>query len=86
MNSYNTKIHEECGVFGAMAKEPCDLASLTYYGLFALQHRGQESCGIVVNDDGVFDSHKDIIPKIFSKVKFFWAKLTKKNFFDIIYI
>lgn len=60
MNSYNTKIHEECGVFGAMAKEPCDLASLTYYGLFALQHIGQESCGIVVNDDGVFDSHKDI--------------------------
>ena len=31
-----------------------------YYGLYALQHRGQESCGIVVNDDGVFYSHKDL--------------------------
>ena len=68
MKSYNTKIHEECGVFGAMAKEPCDLASLTYFGLYALQHRGQESCGIVVNDDGVFDSHKDVglLSEVFS--------------------
>ncbi len=54
------ELHEECGVFGVMAKEPCDLASITYYGLYALQHRGQESCGIVVNDDGVFASHKDV--------------------------
>ena len=29
-------------------------------GLYALQHRGQESCGIVVNDDGIFASHKDL--------------------------
>ena len=55
-----SSLHEECGVFGVMTREPADLASLTYYGLFALQHRGQESCGIVVNDDGVFASHKDI--------------------------
>lgn len=53
-------IHEECGVFGVIAPEPCDVAGISYYGLYALQHRGQESCGIVVNDDGVFVSHKDI--------------------------
>ena len=41
------------GVFGVYSHETADLASMTYYGLFALQHRGQESAGIVVNDDGV---------------------------------
>lgn len=53
-------IHEECGVFGAISAQSGDMASLVYYGLYALQHRGQESCGIVVNDDGVFTSHKDL--------------------------
>ena len=53
------KIHEECGVFGVYAKEKTSVASTAYYGLFALQHRGQESCGIVVNDKGVFTYHKD---------------------------
>ena len=53
-------IHEECGVFGVFAPHKTDVASLTYYGLYALQHRGQESCGIVVNDDGLFFSRKDL--------------------------
>ena len=53
-------IHEECGVFGAISPRPGDVGRLAYYGLYALQHRGQESCGIVVNDDGVFASHKDL--------------------------
>ena len=53
-------IHEECGVFGAFSQQSADLASLTYYGLYALQHRGQESCGIVVNDDGLFTAHHGI--------------------------
>lgn len=53
-------LREECGVFGAMGKEPFDVAHTVYYGLYALQHRGQESCGIVVNDDGVFRSDKDL--------------------------
>lgn len=53
-------IHEECGVFGIIAPEPTDVAVISYYGLYALQHRGQESCGIVVNDDGIFESHKDL--------------------------
>lgn len=61
-------IHEECGVFGVMSPEVCDVASISYYGLYALQHRGQESCGIVVNDDGLFVSHKDLglVSEVFS--------------------
>ena len=53
-------VHEECGVFGIYSQQREDVAGLVYYGLYALQHRGQESCGIVVNDDGVFASHKGI--------------------------
>lgn len=52
-------IHEECGVFGVFSNETAELASLVYYGLFALQHRGQESAGIVMNDDGVFSAYRD---------------------------
>ncbi|MDO5416451.1 MAG: amidophosphoribosyltransferase [Lachnospiraceae bacterium] len=61
-------IHEECGVFGSIAPYASDMADLVYYGLYALQHRGQESCGIVVNDDGVFVSHKDLglVGEVFS--------------------
>lgn len=61
-------LHEECGVFGIAAPEPLDAAEMTYYGLYALQHRGQESCGIVVNDDGVFSAHKDLglVNEVFS--------------------
>lgn len=53
-------LHEECGVFGVISPVTADVAGIAYYGLYALQHRGQESCGIVVNDDGVFSSHKDL--------------------------
>lgn len=56
----NNKLHEECGIFGIFCNEKHEVAHSTYYGLFALQHRGQESCGIVVNDDGVFRSYKDV--------------------------
>ena len=41
---------EACGVFGAYDLDGHDVASTIYYGLFALQHRGQESCGIAVSD------------------------------------
>ena len=44
------KPHEECGVFGIYDFDGNDIASTIYYGLFALQHRGQESCGIAVSD------------------------------------
>lgn len=61
-------IHEECGVFGVISPHTLDISSVVYYGLYALQHRGQESCGIVVNDDGVFASHKDLglVGEVFS--------------------
>ena len=54
-----SNLREECGVFGVFSTEATNVAGTAYYGLFALQHRGQESCGIVVNDDGVFASYKD---------------------------
>ena len=64
-------INEECGVFGVYSPNKSDLANIVYYGLYALQHRGQESCGIVVNQDGVFYSHKDLglLNDVFSKDK-----------------
>lgn len=62
-------IHEECGVFGIYADKKTDVAAQTYVGLYALQHRGQESCGIVVNDDGLFSYHKDLglVNQVFNK-------------------
>ena len=53
------KPHEECGVFGMYASGGQDVAAASYYALYALQHRGQESCGIAVNDRGVIRSFKD---------------------------
>ncbi|MCH5204562.1 MAG: amidophosphoribosyltransferase [Oscillospiraceae bacterium] len=53
-------IHEECGVFGVYSNKLTNVAHLTYFGLYALQHRGQESCGIVVNERGVFKTHKGL--------------------------
>lgn len=55
-----TELHEECGAFGLYAPQNMDAAGMAYYGLYALQHRGQESCGIVVNDDGVFTTYKEL--------------------------
>ena len=62
-------IHEECGVFGIYSDKPHNVAGTVYLGLYALQHRGQESCGIAVCDDGVFSSHKDngLVSEVFSK-------------------
>lgn len=59
------------GVFGIIGEERTNVASSVYYGLFALQHRGQESCGIVVNDDGVFHSRKDsgLVDDVFTNEK-----------------
>lgn len=62
-------IHEECGVFGILSNQKENLGKLVYYGLYALQHRGQESCGNVVNDDGMFSSYKDLglVSEVFSR-------------------
>ena len=57
-------LHEECGVFGMYDLSGGDVASTIYYGLFALQHRGQESCGIAVSETdgpkGKVTTHKDM--------------------------
>ena len=56
-----SELREECGVVGVFSpRETYEIGRTVYYGLYSLQHRGQESCGIVVNDDGVFSSHKDL--------------------------
>lgn len=53
-------LHEECGIFGVYGKGDITPAYACYNGLLALQHRGQESCGIAVNDCGVISCHKDM--------------------------
>ncbi len=65
------KLHEECGVFGVYDKSGSvgDVVAATYYGLYALQHRGQESCGMAINDSGVITKHRDtgLVNEVFSK-------------------
>ena len=57
---YFDKLHEECGVFGVLTRSGEDVVPMTYRALYALQHRGQESCGIAINDDGVITGYKDV--------------------------
>ncbi|HOB36289.1 MAG TPA: amidophosphoribosyltransferase [Candidatus Avimonas sp.] len=61
------KIREECGVFGIFDPVISNVARSTYLALYAIQHRGQESCGIAVNEDGVFRSHRaaGLVPEVF---------------------
>lgn len=64
------KLHEECGVFGVYRRDAdLDVVGTTYYGLYALQHRGQESCGMAVNDDGVFYKRRELglVNDVFTK-------------------
>ena len=55
----DNRIGEECGVF-AIYDPDGDCARTTYYGLYALQHRGQESCGIAVNNNRDITHYKDM--------------------------
>ena len=59
-------IHEECGVFGVWGHK--DASRLTYFGLHALQHRGQEGAGIVSNDNGTLHGHRGLglLTQVFS--------------------
>ncbi len=64
------KPREECGVFGIYCNgQTQDVASLCYYGLYALQHRGQESCGIAVNNNGQITNRRDLglVNEVFNK-------------------
>lgn len=54
------ELHEECGVFGIYDRDGYDVARMTYTGLFAMQHRGQESCGIAVNDNREISMYKNV--------------------------
>lgn len=54
------KFKDECGVFGVFSNGSIEAAPLTYYGLYALQHRGQESAGIVVSDGEHLKIHKSM--------------------------
>ncbi len=62
------KIHEECGVFGIYSKNQ-EVLSACYYAMYALQHRGQESCGLAVNRHGVITGFKDVglVNEVFTK-------------------
>lgn len=67
---YDRELHEECGVFGVFGVP--NASSLTYYGLHALQHRGQEGCGIVsVDSDGQFKRIKGegLVTEVFKEEK-----------------
>ncbi len=57
---FSEELHEECGVFGIYGDDTLPPAYACYNGLLALQHRGQESCGISVNDRGVITGHKNM--------------------------
>ena len=60
MDPANGKFKDECGVFGIYVNKPVDVASVTYYGLYALQHRGQESAGIAVANGEEVKIHKGL--------------------------
>jgi amidophosphoribosyltransferase len=66
----NDKLKEECGVFGIYNKNDFDTARMAYYGLFALQHRGQESAGIAVNNQGtiLYTKEMGMVSEIFDDV------------------
>ena len=68
MDDVQKEIHEECGVFGVYSSENRTVAHTVYYGLYALQHRGQESGGIAVAfaDKITYYKGMGLIPEIFA--------------------
>ncbi len=67
---YDDKPHHECGIFGIYAPDE-DVARLTFFGLYALQHRGQESAGIAVADGRSINTHKEmgLVSQVFTEEK-----------------
>src|SRR5258707_15596983 len=68
-NLWDDKLREECGVFGIYGHT--ETARLTYLGLYALQHRGQESCGIAVLNGAQIGSERDMgyVPEAFDQTR-----------------
>ena len=66
-----SEIKEACGVMGIFSNDELNLPKEMYYGLFALQHRGQESCGMAVSNNGVVNSYKDmgLVNEVFDDAK-----------------
>ena len=75
MINFNDKLKEECGVFGIKTfddpESPAsiDVVNSVYRGLYALQHRGQESCGIAVNSKGLISGYKGegLVSQVFTR-------------------
>jgi len=67
---YDDKPHHECGIFGIFAPNE-DVARMTFFGLYALQHRGQESAGIAVADGRAINLHKEmgLVAQVFTEEK-----------------
>jgi amidophosphoribosyltransferase len=67
---YDDKPHHECGIFGIFAPNE-DVARMTFFGLYALQHRGQESAGIAVADGRGINLHKEmgLVAQVFTEEK-----------------
>jgi amidophosphoribosyltransferase len=62
-------LREKCGVFGVLAPKTIEMGHLLYFGLYALQHRGQESCGMAVFDNDQLNLHKNVglVSQVFSQ-------------------
>lgn len=68
LDIFDDKPKEECGLFGIFGPG-LDVANIVYYGLYALQHRGQESSGIAVSDGSKFHLHKNmgLVAEVFNE-------------------
>ena len=69
MNLEDDKLHEECGVFGIYGHP--EAARMTYLGMYALQHRGQESCGIVASNGEQLSSEREMgyVSEVFDQAR-----------------
>lgn len=66
------KIKEACGIFGIISRDSSELARKVYFGLFALQHRGQESAGIAVSyqkDKAVYYKNMGLVNDVFKEAE-----------------
>lgn len=71
MCDFPSKLHEECGVFGVYGEDLITPSEMVYLGLFSLQHRGQESCGIAVSDNSAISNYKSmgLVGEVFNDEK-----------------